>query len=115
MFTLNRAMREPFTAIHVAKVPRQAGVYVIYDLAGAIYAGRSGVDIHRRLYAHVTGSGNRNIALARRVGAGSSLSFTYCCLPKVEQRQVESLLIAALGVGKFANLRHEGLYEEDMR
>jgi len=39
------------------------------------------------------------------------LTFTYCLLPSTEQADVERLLIAALGVAKYANLRREGLYE----
>jgi hypothetical protein len=35
-------------------------------------------------------------------------------LPAAEQQDVERILIAALGVGQFANLRREGLYEEDL-
>ena len=114
MFRLNPAKRDPFDARHIRAVPRQSGVYIIYDLAGPIYAGRSRVDIHRRLESHLKGTGNRNVAMACRVGAASSLTFTYCCLPAAIQADVESILIAALGVGKFANLRREGLYEEDL-
>jgi hypothetical protein len=49
-----------------------------------------------------------------RIGASSSLTFTYCLLPPTEQADVERLLIAALGVAKYANLRREGLYEESL-
>ncbi len=114
MFRLDPSERDPFDHLHVSQVPRTSGVYVIYDLAGPIYAGRSRVDIQRRLHSHLIGSGNRNIALATRIrDARSSLTFIYCCLPPGEQADVERLLIAALGVAKFANLRSEGLYEED--
>ena len=113
MFRLDPARRDPFDYVHVARVPPESGVYIIYDLAGPIYAGRSSVNIHRRLLSHLNGTGNRNIAMARRVGAEASLSFTYCCLPAAEQQDVERILIAALGVGKFANLRFEGFYEQD--
>ena len=89
-------------------------MYVVYDLAGPIYAGRSRVDIHRRLQSHFDGTGNRNLALARRIGASSSLTFTCCLLPPTEQADVERILIAALGVAKYANLRREGLYEESL-
>jgi hypothetical protein len=89
-------------------------VYIIYDLAGPIYVGRSAVDIHSRLQSHFDGTGNRNLALARRIGASKSLTFTYCLLPSREQADVERLLIAALGVAEFANLRREGLYEESL-
>jgi hypothetical protein len=114
MFKLDVAMRDPFDLQHIEAVPHQAGVYIIYDLAGPIYVGRSRVDINRRLRSHFKGTGNANIALARRVGASSSLTFTYCCLPPEEQADVERILIAALGVAKFANLRREGLYEDDL-
>jgi hypothetical protein len=50
------------------------------------------------------------LALARRIkDAGASLMFTYCLMPRTEQADVERVLIAALGVAKFANLRREGL------
>ena len=81
MFTLDPSHRLPFDRANIDAVPRRSGVYVVYDLAGPIYAGRSGVDIHRRLQSHFDGKGNRNLALARRVGAGPSLTFTYCLLP----------------------------------
>jgi hypothetical protein len=114
MFRLDPGKRDPFDSAHVLAVPRAAGVYIIYDLAGPIYVGRSSVDIHRRLHSHLLGTGNRNVALARRIGAAKSISFTYCLIPRSEQADVERVLIAALGVAKFANLRHEGLYEEDL-
>jgi hypothetical protein len=98
----------------IGAVPRRSGVYIIYDLAGPIYVGRSSVDIRRRLQSHFFGTGNRNLALARIRGALPSLTFAYCLLPSVEQADVERLLIAALGVAKFANMRREGLYEEDL-
>lgn len=114
-FRLDPSVREPFDHKHVSMVPRTSGVYIIYDLSGPIYAGRSRTDMQRRLHSHLVGSGNRNIALAMRLGAAQSLTFTYCCLPKGEQADIERLLIAALGVAKFANLRREGLYEEDLQ
>ena len=113
-FGLDPSLREPFDQIHVVQVPHLSGVYVIYDLAGPIYAGRSSTDIQRRLHSHLVGSGNKNLALARGVGAATSLMFTYCVLPCSSQADVERLLIAALGVANFANLRREGLYEEDL-
>ena len=112
MFQLDVAMRDAFDLRHIEAVPHQGRVYIIYDLAGPIYVGRSRVDINRRLRSHANGTGNANIALAQRVGASSSLTFTYCCLPAEAQADVERILIAALGVAQFANLRHEGLYED---
>jgi len=114
VFMLDSSHRLPFDKTNVDAVPRSSGVYIIYDLAGPIYAGRSRVDIHRRLQSHFDGTGNRNLAAARRIGAGSSLTFTYCLLPPAEQADVERILIAALGVAKYANLRREGLYEDGL-
>ncbi|PYT24900.1 MAG: hypothetical protein DMG58_25230 [Acidobacteria bacterium] len=85
-FGLDPSSREPFDQSHVCQVPHTSGIYLIYDLAGPIYAGRSGVDIQRRLNSHFVGSSNKNITLARRVGAGESLTFTYCCLPPSTSR-----------------------------
>ena len=113
-FRLDPSDRDPFDSIHVGKVPHTSGIYVIFDIAGPIYAGRSRVDINQRLWSHLHGSGNKNLALAMRVGASRSLTFSYCCLAREDQADVERLLIAALGVAKFANLRREGLYEEDL-
>ena len=67
--------------------------------------GRSRCDIQSRLLLHLNGRGNRNLALARRVGASGSLRFEYDCLISVNQ--VEAQLIRNLGVDKFANLRRE--------
>jgi len=56
--------------------------------------------------AHVTGVGNQNLALAKRIGASGSLSFSYLAgVPSPEQ--AEAVLIRTLGVSKFANLRRE--------
>jgi predicted GIY-YIG superfamily endonuclease len=114
VFRLDPSHRLPFEWRNIAEVSRSPGVYVIYDLAGPIYAGRSRVDIHRRLQSHFNGTGNRNLALTRRIGASSSLTFTYCLLPTTEQVDAERILIAALGVAKYANLRRERLYEDDL-
>ena len=58
MFRLDSSHRLPFDKTNVDAVPRSSGVYIIYDLAGPIYAGRSRVDIHRRLQSHFDGTGN---------------------------------------------------------
>lgn len=113
-FKLDPSNRLPFDRVNINAVPPSSGVYIIYDLAGPIYVGRSSVDIHRRLRSHFDGTGNRNLALARRVGARPSLTFAYCLLPPAVQADVERILIAALGTAKFANLKREGLVEEDL-
>ena len=98
--------RRSFDFAGMTTVPREPGVYVVYDLAGPVYVGRSRVSIRDRLMAHVTGRGNRNLALARHVGASGSLTFSYLCgVASVEQ--AEAQLIRTLGVARFANLRRE--------
>ena len=81
MFRLGPSHRLPFDRNNINAVPRKSGVYIVFDLAGPIYVGRSRIDIHHRLQSHFNGTGNRNLALAKRIGAGSSLTFTYCLLP----------------------------------
>lgn len=104
--------RQPFDEGHVSRAPASPGVYIIYDLAGAIYVGRSGSSIRDRLYRHLHGSGNRNIARAVRVGAATSLSFCYCVTLQSVQRDAEAYLIAELGAAQYANLRRESLPED---
>jgi hypothetical protein len=45
--------------------------------------------------------------MAMRIGAGSSLTFRYCLLPKSKACQVEAILIKELSVDEYANLRRE--------
>ena len=105
-----------FNLANIGQVPRESGVYIICEPAGAFYVGRSGSDIRRRLFAHLTGSGSRNIKLARKIKeVAASLTFTYALIPKSNQREVESFLIAALGTAKLANMRREGLYEDQLQ
>ena len=43
---------QPFDKAEILIVPEASGVYIIYDLAGPIYVGRSAVNIRRHLLAH---------------------------------------------------------------
>jgi hypothetical protein len=104
--------RRPFTRLEIDFVSPLPGIYIIYDLAGPIYVGRSSIDIRRRLRAHYNMEGNRNIAAARRVGATTSLTFAFCCMPVAIQRDVEAILIRHLSVTSFANLRREAAAED---
>lgn len=105
-----------FNFANISSVPRASGVYIIYEPAGAFYVGRSGVDIRRRLLAHLTGTGSGNVKLALKIKeVGASLTFTYALIPRANQREVESYLIAALGTAKLGNMRREGLYEEQLQ
>src|SRR6478609_9992846 len=94
-----------FNLANIAKVPQKSGVYIICEPGGPFYVGRSGKDIRRRLAAHLSGDGNQNVKLARKIKeVAASLTFTYALLPKATQREVESYLIAALGTAKLANM-----------
>jgi len=104
--------RQPFDEKYISAVPRGSGIYVIFDLAGPIYVGRSAVDIQGRLQAHLRQRGNRNVALALRLQAAASLTFAYCSMPVEFQRDVEAVLIRHLGVTAFANLRREACPED---
>ena len=105
--------RQPFDEEHVASAPSSPGVYIIYDLAGAIYCGSSGSSIRRRLQSHLNGRGNRNIARAIQLGASGSLSFKYFrTAGQNTHRDAEAYLIRQLGVHKFGNLRREALPED---
>jgi predicted GIY-YIG superfamily endonuclease len=103
--------RQPFDPRYIQTVPRHPGVYVIYDLAGPIYVGRSGTDVRARLESHFSMRGSRIIASARRAGVTSSLMFSYC-VPLSTQREVEAILMKEIGPIKFANLRQEALPED---
>lgn len=79
------------------RVPSQAGVYIIYDLAGPIYVGRSRVSVRDRLIAHFKGRGNKNIRIAQLVGGSGSLYLRYLCgfgsVDQAEAILIEELLI----------------------
>ena len=102
----------PFEKAEVLLVPEASGVYIVYDLAGPIYVGRSALNIRRRLLTHLEGRGNKNIAMALSIGAASSLSFSFCLLPRADQAHAEAVLIEQIGAIKFANLRRETSQED---
>jgi hypothetical protein len=65
---------------------------------------------------HLTGTGSQNVKLARKIKeVAASLTFTYALIPRTNQREVESFLIASLGTARLANMRREGLYEEQLQ
>ena len=102
-----------FNRDNVIAAPEKAGVYIIYEPAGPFYVGRSSCNIRRRLLAHLNSTGNQNVKLARNIKeVRPTLTFTYAVLPKANQSEVEGVLIASLGVAKLANMRREGLYEQ---
>lgn len=105
-----------FNKANVGAVPRESGVYIIYEPTGPFYVGRSGSDIHARLTAHLNERGNANVKLARRIReVAETLTFTYVVIPQANQREVESALIALLGSATRANMRREGMYEDQWK
>lgn len=75
-------------------VPRAGGVYLISDLRGPLYIGRTG-DLRRRYDQHYLGSHNDlvNRALDRPLGEPS---FAWAEIPTPDQPAVERELIASL-------------------
>lgn len=97
-----------FNEQNVKRVPAESGVYIIYEPIGPLYVGRSGSNIQRRLRAHLDGTGNKNVKLARKIEeVAMTLTFTYALIPKECQHEVESVLIADLGAARRANMRHQ--------
>jgi hypothetical protein len=95
----------PFCEAEVGLAPPLPGVYIIYDLAGPIYVGRSATSVRDRLQAHLARRGSGVIAQALCIGAGGSLMFEY--EPLISDAQAEAILIDKLGTHAFANLRRE--------
>jgi len=105
-----------FNLANIGKVPRKSGVYIIYEPAGAFHVVRSGGDIRRRLSAHWTGTGSGNVKLAHKIKeVAATFTFIYVLIPRANQREAESFLIAALGTARLANMRSEGMYEEQLQ
>ena len=97
-------IKQRFDTLSISKVPNSSGVYIIYDSAGPIYVGRSGVSIRHRLQVHLRQSGNRIIARAIQIGASDSLSFTYYKMLSGVDRDAEAYLIQELGVDKSSRI-----------
>jgi len=85
----------PFRRTSDVLLPRSGGVYILHDLRGALYIGRS-ADLLRRFQEHETLPVNPLIALARRHAVGT-LSFSWIALSDARRRRaVEAELIRAL-------------------
>ncbi len=69
----------PFRRTSDVLLPRSGGVYIIHDLRGALYVGRTG-DLLRRFQEHETLPPNRLIGMARRSAVGP-LHFSWITLP----------------------------------
>ena len=81
---MHRGIFRPLTSFdetNVRAVPHRPGVYTVYDLAGPIYVGRSRWDIQERLWRHLDGQGNRNLAMAMRLGADLTFEYEWLASP----------------------------------
>jgi hypothetical protein len=101
----------PFEESSLLSVFDVPGVYLIYDSNGPVYGGRSKA-LRRRLLEHLRGRGNKNVA--HLMMAGKPLRFSILTLYSNETREVEAALIASLGLTRFANMIHAGLYENEV-
>jgi len=85
----------PFRRTSDVLVPTRAGVYIIHDLRGALYVGRT-CSLLRRFQEHELQPTNPLIAKARRNAVGPLL-FSWIALDDVKRRQaVEAELVQAL-------------------
>lgn len=85
----------PFRRTSDVLVPARAGVYIIHDLRGALYVGRT-CSLLRRFQEHELQPANPLIAQARRNAVGPLL-FSWITLDDAKRRQaVEAELIQAL-------------------
>ncbi len=85
----------PLQRIRGFVVPDDPGVYLIHDLRGVLYAGRS-ICLRRRFTEHCDARGNELIALAQRSVFGK-LTFSWAFVPDARRRaQLERELISWL-------------------
>lgn len=85
----------PLQRIRGFVVPDDPGVYLIHDLRGVLYAGRS-ICLRRRFTEHCEARGNELIALAQRSVFGR-LTFSWTFVPDARRRaQLERELICWL-------------------
>jgi predicted GIY-YIG superfamily endonuclease len=85
----------PLQRIRGFVIPDDPGVYLIHDLRGVLYAGRS-ICLRRRFAEHCEARGNELIALAQRSVFGR-LTFSWVFVPDALRRtQLERELISWL-------------------
>ncbi len=85
----------PFRRSSDLQVPAEAGVYVLHDLRGALYVGRS-CSLRRRFAEHELEPANPLIAKARQNAVGP-LMFSWIRLDDPKRRKaVEAELVQAL-------------------
>jgi predicted GIY-YIG superfamily endonuclease len=85
----------PFRRTSDVFIPAEPGVYIIHDLRGALYVGRS-VSLLRRFEEHEDQPSNPLISLAKRAPVGP-IMFSWIILHDHKRRQaVEAELVSAL-------------------
>lgn len=85
----------PFRRTSDVLLPRSGGVYILHDLRGALYVGRT-IDLLRRFQEHETLPANPLIGMARQSAVGP-LHFSWITLNDGRRRRaVEAELIRAL-------------------
>lgn len=85
----------PFRRTSDVHLPREGGVYILHDLRGALYIGRTN-SLLRRFGEHEDQPANPLIAMARESAVGT-LYFSWITLPDARRRRaVEAELIRAL-------------------
>lgn len=82
----------PFNAMHALAVPTNGGVYLVHDLRGVLYVGRT-CDLRRRFGEHLWVADNGLLAQARRT-AFPALTFSWQVLDDLQaQIELESRMI----------------------
>lgn len=85
--------RTAFCQGHQGYVPAQGGVYLIHDLRGILYVGKS-VDLRRRFAEHYWLGGNPYLALAVANPIGD-VTFSWSIAASPMRDELEAHLIAA--------------------
>src|SRR5450759_4003795 len=99
----NFSALRPFDSASLVVVPREPGVYLIYDRDGPVYGGRT-KDLSRRLREHLLQFGSAKVA--ELIRAGIPLRFSFLMMDTAEIHEAEGTLIAQLGLTDFANIVH---------
>ena len=113
MFQLQLFQSLRFTRRNLDSVPRLPGVYIVYDFAGPLCAGRSSSDVHRALRDHYDAFTRGRGALALAIRDAEAVMFSYCVLPSSDVADVERLLAATLGLGRLLDLKRQGVFHDD--
>lgn len=84
----------PYRPSHADTVPRRGGVYLIHDMRGCLYIGRSDCVI-TRFHTHYEYSHNRRLRRALRNPVGA-IQFSWLLTEGKSQKELEQQLIRSL-------------------